>query len=203
MFETAERAGIEEQYLGAVVTSDLSDGSHAALVLGAAGMVGTQLGRALAHLRAEWDRCDKPRKRTTAQIEARAHELKDRRGKPDLRRATIEAITSHASALRRRAMTLSGRNLVIGLLTEFAQARGIDVDLVSPALFHWLAPACPACDGLGANKITDAPSLSKKQCNHCRGSGTWPRPHGAQELHDYMKTNTNCTRSNVKRKLYG
>lgn len=203
MYETHERAGIEEQYLGAALTSDLGADSHATLVLGAAGMSGTQLGCALGHLRAEWDRCDKPRKRTTGEIEARAKELKDKNGKPNVRRATVEAITAHAAAMRARAMRLNGRSLVVGLLTEFAREKGIDVDLVSPALFHWLAPKCPACDGLGAYRMPDAPALSNKRCTHCQGSGQWPRPNGAQELHDHMKANTNTTRGNIKSNLYG
>lgn len=205
MIGTDERPGIEEVYLGATVTSDLTLSVHrrgAADVLIAAGMAPGQLGRALAHLRAEWDRCDKPRKRTKAEIAARSMLYKDKKGHPDMRRATAEAIVEHASALRKRAQSLTGRNLVIGLLTEFAAERGIDPDLVSPALFHWLAPQCGACDGRKKMHIPDTPALSEKDCIHCKGTGLWPRPYGAQELHDHMKQCANAVRGAVKANLY-
>jgi hypothetical protein len=86
--------------------------------------------------------------------------------------------------MRERAARLSGRSTVIGLLTDWALLHGIDCDLISPALFHWLAPACPACDGHGKVKMPDAPSLSAKTCQHCYGEGIWPRPLGAQAIHE-------------------
>jgi hypothetical protein len=184
----SDRATVDEQYATASNTSDLTvDPNHrrAVDVIIAAGMTRNRLGQALANLRSEWDGCAKPPKRTQAQIEARAKELADKRGKPDLRRAKVEALVWHATAMRERAMKLRGRAVVLGLLTEWAVIRGIDVDLLSPALFHWLAPHCPACDGLGRIRREDAPVLGQ-QCNHCHGSGQWMRPMGAGVIHEYI-----------------
>jgi hypothetical protein len=182
---------IEERYLAASNTSDLTmdaDRRGHGDLIAAAGFVHNQLGLSLLHMQGEWDKCDKPRKRTTAEIAMRALAFKDKKGRPDLRRATIEAMVWHASAMRERAAKLSGRSVVVGLLTDWAIERGIDVDLISPALFHWLAPACGACEGRGKYRIPDSPALSNKSCNHCGGAGTWPRPLGAQDIHDLMKT---------------
>jgi hypothetical protein len=203
-----ERPCIEERLLVASNTSSLkidvarSNGADIVLALGMSAR-GNQLGQALIHLRGEWDRCDKPRKRTPAEIAARAKMLKDKKGRPDQRRAAIEAMVWHASAMRERAAKLSGRSVVVGLLTEWATARGIDCDLISPALFHFMAPKCPACDGLGNLKIPDTPSLSAKRCNHCDGQGEWPRPLGARDIHSYIQTCIAKAKGGVGRALYG
>jgi hypothetical protein len=34
--------------------------------------------------------------------------------------------------------------------------------------------------------MDDAPVLGK-QCHYCNGSGTWPRPLGAERIHDWLK----------------
>jgi hypothetical protein len=185
---TADRLTIEESYSTASNTSDLTvDPNHrrAVDVILAAGMTRSRLGQAVIALRAEWDRCEKPPKRSEAQIEARSKELKDRRGKPDIRRARVEAMVWHARMLRERAMKLRGRSAVLGLLTDWALLRGVDVDLLPLALFHWLSPCCPVCDGLGKIKRPDAPVLGS-QCNHCHGTGTWARPLGAAVIHEHI-----------------
>jgi hypothetical protein len=184
----------EERYLAATNTSDLTvAGGKEGLVTGgdiiaAAGFGKSWLGSALLHFRAEWDRCDKPRRKTPAEIAKRAQELPKRNGKPDTRRAEIEALVDHARAMRARAEKLTGRSVVVGLMADWAQPRGIDVDLIGPALFHWLAPACGACEGRGHTKIPDTPALSRKVCNHCNGSGLWPRPHGVELLHAHIRS---------------
>lgn len=194
------RRSLDESYGIARNTSDLTvagglvsgEGlvNKAADILGAAGMMGQRhrLGMALIALQSEWDRCEKPPKRTEAQIEARAAELPDKRGRPDMKRARAEALVWHATALRQRAMSLRGRSVVLGLLTDWATLRGVDVDLLSPAIFHWLAPCCPVCDGHGKLKRPDAPVLGA-QCYHCHGSGAWTRPLGASAIHEHI---TDC-----------
>jgi hypothetical protein len=208
MADTDDRACIEERLLVASNTSSLKIDvarSNGADIILAAGMSarGNQLGFALIHLRGEWDRCEKPRKRTPAEISARAAVLKDKKGRPDIRRAAIEAMVWHASAMRERAAKLAGRSAVIGLLTLWAEERGIDRDLLSPALYHWLAPKCPACDGHGNPKIPDTPSLSAKRCQHCQGVGEWPRPLGAQAIHDHIKSCVGKANGGTGRALYG
>ena len=182
---------IEERYLAASNTSDLTmdaDRRGQGDLVGAAGFVDNQLGLALLHMQGEWDRCDKPRKRNVAEIAVRATAFKDKKGRPDLRRATVEAMVWHASAMRERAAKLSGRSVVVGLLTDWAMERGIDVDLISPALFHWLSPTCPACDGHGKKQVPYGEEPSKENCPHCRGAKEWPRPLGAHDIHTHIKT---------------
>jgi hypothetical protein len=205
MQTTTDRAGIEEQYSTACNTSDLTvDPNHrkAVDIVIAAGLVRCRLGQALNSLRAEWDRCEKPPKRSDAQIEARASELKDKKGRPDVRRAKAEAIVWHARMLRERAMKLRGRSAVLGLLTDWALLRGVDVDLLSVALFHWLSPACPACDGLGKMRLPDAPALGK-QCTHCHGTGTWARPLGASVIHEHIADAIGKAKAGMAGKLRG
>lgn len=182
---------IEERYLAATNTSDLTmkaDHRGQGDLVGAAGFVDNQLGLALLHIQGEWHRCEKPRKRTAAEIAVRAMAFKDKKGRPDLRRATVEAMVWHAAAMRERASRLSGRSVVVGLLTDWAQERGIDADLISPALFHWLAPTCPACDGYGKKRVPYGEEPSKENCPHCRGTKEWPQPLGAHEIHSHIKT---------------
>jgi hypothetical protein len=195
MARTAEAPrSIEEAYATASLTSDMTSfggmvpkdhQTGQSLVILAAGLTKARLGMALIAFRAEWDRCEKPPKRSEAQIEARASELKDKRGKPDIRRARVEAMVWHARMLRERATKLRGRSAVLGLLTDWALLRGVDPDLLSPSLFHWLSPTCAACDGLGKMRLPDAPALGK-QCTHCHGTGTWARPLGASVIHEHI-----------------
>jgi hypothetical protein len=202
---TGERPTIQERYTSATNTSDLTiaaDRTGQGDVILAAGMVRNRLGHALIHLMAEWDRTDKPRKRTAGQIAARAIALKDRHGKPDHRRAAIEAMVWHASAMRQRAATLAGRNQVLGLLQEWAALHGVDPDILSPAIFHWLAPTCPACDGHGKMRIPETPVLGKR-CNHCDGIGRWPAPLGATRVHQYMAACLGKARAEMVKRMYG
>jgi hypothetical protein len=189
-----ERRSIEESYATASLTSDMTafggmvpEGRRTgnSNIILAAALTKARLGIALIAIRAEWDRCEKPPKRSEAQIEARASELKDKRGKLDIRRARVEAMVWHARMLRERAMKLRGRSAVLGLLTDWALLRGVDTDLLSSALFHFLSPTCPACDGLGKMRLPDAPALGK-QCTHCHGTGTWARPLGASVIHEHI-----------------
>ena len=196
MADTAART-IDERYGLARSTSDLTSGgglgpaagftNKALDILGAAGMMGQrhQLGMALIALMHEWDRCDRPPKRTEAQIEARAAQLPDKRGRPDVKRARAEAIVWHARAMRERAAALQGRAAVMGLLTDWAVLRGLDVDLLSPAIFHWLSPTCPVCDGHGRLRRPDAPVLGV-QCYHCHGTKEWAKPMGAWVVHQHI-----------------
>lgn len=208
MADTAERAGIEEKHLAAANTSDLTIAPNRrgqGDIILAAGLAarGNQLGHALIHLRAEWDRADKPAKRSAAEIAKRAAEIPDKKGRPDVRRAGVEALVWHASAMRHRASVLSGRSLVMGLLSDWAALRGVDPDLLSPALFHWLSPTCPACSGIGKTPVLYGKEQSKEACRHCRGEGVWPRPLGAETVHDHIKSCLGKARGQMSAALYG
>ncbi|MFA7291891.1 MAG: hypothetical protein WC023_06540 [Rhodocyclaceae bacterium] len=190
--DTQDPPTVEERYTAATNTSDMTFSPHRrgqADVIGAAAMVAKrhQLAEALVHLRGQWDKIDKPRKRTAADIAKRAAEIPDKKGKPDLRRATIEAMVWHASAMRACAARLGGRNATLGLLTEWARENGVDTDLLSPALYHWLAPKCPACDGRMFLRLPDAPSLTNRKCDACAGTGEWPKPLGAHAIHAHIR----------------
>lgn len=190
MLMATERPGLDEQYLVATNTSDLTlnpDRVCAATHLIAAGLLGNRMGEALIHLRAEWDAADKPRKMTEAEIAARAVELPRRHGKPDVKRARTEALVGYAAGMRNRARQMRGWLPAMLLMREWADARQVDLDLLSPALYHFLNPTCPVCDGHGLRKVPDAPALSAKQCHHCNGSGVWPRPLGAERIHDWLR----------------
>lgn len=186
--DTNDRPGLEEQYLLATSTSDLTlnpDRTCAATHLIAAGLTGNRMGEALTHLRSEWATADKPRKATEAEILARAAALPKAKGKPDVKRARTVLLVEYSAAMRRRAHQLRGWATAMGLLRAWAEARTVDPDLLSPALYHWLAPGCPVCDGLGKRRLPDAPALGK-DCHHCAGTGKWPRPLGAHVVHDWL-----------------
>jgi hypothetical protein len=183
--------GLDEQYLIATNTSNLTlnpDRVCAATHLIAAGLTGNRMGEALSHLRAEWDAADKPRKMTEAEILTRANDFRDRKGRPDVKRIRTEALLGYAVAMRHRAHALRGWLPALTIMGEWAQMRGVDVDLLSPALYHWLHATCPVCDGRGHRRLPEAPVLEKKQCYHCNGSGSWQRPLGAEPIHDWLAT---------------
>lgn len=185
------KPGLDERYIAATNTSDLTlnpDRICAATHLIAAGLLGNRMGEALAHLRGEWDASDKPRKLTELEIVGRAGALPKRNGKPDVKRARMEALVGYATAMRHRAHRMRGWSPALVLMAEWAAARGVDADLLSPSLYHWLSPTCPVCDGHGVRKMADAPTLSAKQCYHCNGAGSWPRPLGADRIHEWLKS---------------
>lgn len=181
--------GLDEQYIAATNSSDLTlDPEHrcAADHLIAAALGGNRMGDALNHLRSEWDTAPKPVKWAEADVIERARSLPKRKGKPDLRAARAQLIVEFAAAQRAVYMGLSGRSVCLHILAEWAALRQVDPDLLSPALYHYLNPLCPVCDGLGKLRHPDAPVLGK-DCHHCAGSGKWPRPLGADKVESFMK----------------
>lgn len=188
--DTSDKPGLDEQYVVATNTSDLTlnpDRTCAATHLIAAGLLGNRMGQALAFLRAEWDVAEKPRKATEDEILARAEQLPKRKGKVDMKRARTEMLVGYAVAIRHRAHGLGGWLHAVGIMAEWAKLRKVDPDLLSPALYHWLAPTCPVCDGLGYRKMEDAPVLGKP-CHHCETKGIWPAPLGASRVKDWLKS---------------
>jgi hypothetical protein len=205
---------LDEAYGIARHTSDMTvmgglvpEGHHNrnADVVMAAGMMAAAgrntLGMALLDLQKEWEACGKPPKRSQAQIEARAAEIPDRKGRPDLARAETEALMWHARAMRELAMKLRTRTTAMRLLLEWAQPRGIDPDLILPAVFHWLAPKCPACNGTG-RRAARWP-LVGAICKHCNGSTEWPRPFGAGVIHEHIADCLGKAKSGMAGKLRG
>jgi hypothetical protein len=189
--------GLDEQYLIATNTSNLTlnpDKVCAATHLIAAGLLGNRMGEALSHLRSEWDSSEKPRKKTEDEIMVRAHELPKRKDKPDVKRARTEALVGHAVALRHHAHGLPGWLPALSIMAEWAILRDVDIDLLSPALYHWLAPVCPVCDGVGERWLFGSVT-ERKPCYHCNGQRApgktegptiWPRPLGAEGIHKWF-----------------
>lgn len=190
MFESTDPPpGLDERYISATNASNLTlDPDHIGPVdhLIAAGLIGNRMGIALNHLLGEWGSAGKPPKWTEAEIQARAEELPVRKGKPDLKRARAEATVTYAQGLRRVYLRLPGRADALAIMLEWAHLRSVDPDLLSPALYHYLNPTCPVCDGLGHLRMQDAPVLGK-QCHHCHGAGTWPRPADAHRVSYWLK----------------
>lgn len=205
MQTTSDKPGLEEQYIAATNASDLTlnpDRTCAATHLIAAGLLGNRMGQALAFLRSEWDAADKPRKATEQEIEARAEELPYRKGKPDVKRARTEMLVGYSVALRHRAHALAGWSSAVAIMGEWAKLRGVDFDLLSPSLYHFLAPTCPVCDGLGHRKMEGAPVLGKA-CHHCGGTGKWPRPLGADRVSDWLKACAGKARADRSGLIHG
>jgi len=202
-----DKPGIEERYLTATNTSDLTFDaarSSQADVIGAAGMVRNRLGMALWHLQSAWDKADKPAKRSAAEIAKRAAEIPDKKGRPDLKRAQAEALVWHAGAMRALAQSMPGRSAALGLLKEWATFYGVDHDLLSPALFHFLAPRCPVCEGTRrVHHGYGKPGATEKTCDHCKGIGDWPRPLGADRVHEHMRKCFQRAKSDMVGALYG
>lgn len=200
-----DRPGLDEQYIAATNASDLTlDPNHlcAADHLIAAALGGNRMGDALNHLRSEWDAALKPAKWTEADVSARAQTLPKRKGKPDLKMARGQLIVEHASALRGVYMRLAGRVVCLGILAEWAARRDVDADLLSPALYHYLNPLCPVCDGLGKLRHPDAPVLGK-DCHHCAGTGKWPRPLGAERVESFLKGSVGKAKAQRGQNLHG
>jgi len=172
--DTNERPGLDELYLLATNTSDLSvdaDRTTAADHLIAAGLVGNRMGSILIHLIGEWTAADKPPKWTDDEVALRAQSLpKLKKDKPDLKRARAEAMSAYNRAVREVYFSLPSRMDALAIMAEWAHRRGVDVDLLSTSLYHHLSPACPVCEGRKNLLLPDAPVLGK-QCHACDGTG--------------------------------
>ncbi|HYD75753.1 MAG TPA: hypothetical protein VEB23_04975 [Ramlibacter sp.] len=202
--DTNERPGIEEQYQTAGNTSDLTVDAErrgAGDVLIAAGWSDSRMGMALLRLHSEWDAAAKPRRMTDAQVRQLAATIPDARGKPNMSRARSEAIVWYARELRLLATSLKSRSGVLQQIHAWALLKGISADYVGPALFHWLSPVCPVCDGHGLRKVPDQPALSGKRCHACGGSGKSARPEGSTRIQNHLDYCVTVARHSLKARL--
>lgn len=171
--DTHDRPNLDEQYIMATNASDLTldaDRTTAVDHLIAAGLVGNRMGSILVHLTGEWASADKPPKWSDDEVSLRARSLPYRKGKPDLKRARAEAMSAHNRAMREVYLSLPSRRDAIAILAEWANRRGVDLDVLSPSLYHHLQPACSVCEGRKQLRMPDAPVLGK-QCYACDGTG--------------------------------
>lgn len=185
---TDDAPGILERYQAATETSDLTLSDHqggAADMLIAAGLSAETVGVALARLRGEWDSAAKPRmpsavivKLVAARIRAQdAHDKESARthGRPYKApgsadwRARAEAIGWYTRELRLFAQGLKTRAACVEYVRQWCELKGLDQDYAGAALYHWLDPNCPVCEGRGMTKPPDAPTLTKS-CHACSGT---------------------------------
>jgi hypothetical protein len=192
MADTQEKPGVTERYLAATETSNLTLLDHrmgAPDLLIAAGLSEETVGNALVRLMGEWDSSAKPRMPTTANIKAVAQamrvsdasqkaaaELHSRPykspGKAEVR-ARAEAIGWYSRELRLFAQGLKSRAECVEHVRQWFALKGMDEDYAGAALYHWLEPNCPVCEGRGKVKPPDAPVLTR-QCHACSGTGRTP-----------------------------
>lgn len=214
MLADTERAGVEERYEVACNTSSLkveAEKGGSADVMIAAGWNDSRVGMALLRLASEWNSAAKPRRMTDAQVRALAEANPDDRGKPRTSWARSEALLWHRKELRLLAVSLKSRASVLEQLTHWAFVKGIDPAVVGPALYHWLAPTCTVCDGLGKRKVAadvllngrslDSPKLSAKQCHACQGTGHTPHPQGSARVLGHIDYVVQVARQSLKRRL--
>jgi hypothetical protein len=103
MFETGERAGVEERYSVAGNTSDMSveaDKRNSADVIIAAGWSPSRLGMALLRLHSEWSGLAKPHKPTKKGIDAMAETIKGEDAQADANRAKSNGELARLQALQ-------------------------------------------------------------------------------------------------------
>lgn len=192
--DTHDRPGLDELYLLATNASDLTvdaDRTTAADHLIAAGLVGNRMGSILIHLIGEWMAADKPPRPSEYDIALRAELLWCALGvghkkKPDLKRTRAELMNAHARAMRAVYFSLPSRMDALAIMADWARWKGVDVDLLSPALYRHLDPACPVCEGRGKMVMADAPVLGK-ECHACGGTGIYPQALGAHRIRDWLK----------------
>ena len=154
MLMNEDRAGIEEQYSQATTTSNLrveADKRSAADVLIASGMSNSRLGAALMRLHTEYSSDSVPRRNASE--------------------------TDHRLMMGR----LKTLPAVLDAVAAQAYQWGIErPHVVAMAVVaHWLDDLCHHCEGRGQEKIKDTPTLSWKNCKHCKGTGRTELTHGS------------------------
>lgn len=179
MLINEDRAGIEEQYGQACTSSNLrveADRRSAADVLIASGMSNSRLGGALMRLRSEYGSDSVPRRSATE--------------------------TDHRLMMGR----LKTLPAVIAAVTAQAQSWGIDrPEAVALAVVsHWLDNICRHCEGRGKDRIKDTPTLSGKNCKHCRGTGRVDLTHGSagRRIEGFIEDCINRWRQSTSKRLH-
>jgi hypothetical protein len=213
MFETGERAGVEERYSVAGNTSDMSveaDKRNSADVIIAAGWSPSRLGMALLRLHSEWNGLAKPRRASNEAVAVicAAHKADDalKRSKGEqipnttpAARAQAEADRWYATELRLTANGLKSRAAVWAQLEAWIGQKGIASNQAAETLYWWLDPICPKCSGHGLRKVHNQPALSAKRCG-CNG-GKRGAPEGAGRMIEYLDYCVGVARGSLKKRL--
>lgn len=198
---TNERPGIEESYLTASNTSDLTveaDRRGAGDVLIAAGWNATRLGGALSRLHTDWDRAEKPARLDRIGIERLAERIRDEdareaaaakrdgvpytKPRPAMARAQAMAQDWYGNAVadligKLHALPDVYRQVVLRLVRWSVS----DAEQKAAGLIRWwLNQTCPACNGTKLQVVEGTGRHSGKVCKACSGSGLREIPHGQE-----------------------
>lgn len=176
----------EERYGTATKASNLrvqAERSGSADSLIAAGWSKSRLGAALMRFHSEWDGCEKPRRQSHERIQLMAKTFKARAdGKVEfspgvwmapMAAAHRQAHDWHIHEVKLLLQKLKTLPDVRRELVMWTAKQGIEnpEGRVAEIIIWWLDHVCPACDGLGKDKIPGTPSLSHKDCRVCHGTG--------------------------------
>lgn len=176
-----ERPGIEENYSGAVNTTNLrmevreDSPDGAAGVLIAAGWSPSRLGAALMRLHTEYDSTSIPPGETSATDRALLQ----------MGLKTLPAVRQH--------------------LADQAVHWGIDrpFEVATAVIAWWLAKTCRTCRGRQFQTIPGTPALSNRVCRACGGSGE-SRLHYGQDgrrLANYLDDCVSRAQHSIKKRL--
>jgi len=210
MIDTDDRPTVEESYISASNTSNLSvkaerrgDGD----VIICAGWSRSRTGQALMRLRSEWDAAEKPRAQSAEAIQALARTLSASEPGPlQLKQAQDLA----ANWLLQAQMELMGK---LKSLPDVREQLALDVvdkwrvidsrQLIAKVIKHWLSPACSCCQGRRWQMIPGTPMLSSRACGECHGGGVAPVPAGEDGRHllGYIEDCLRHARGSIGRRL--
>lgn len=177
MLTDSDRRGVEETYLSAGNTSNLTveadrrcDGD----VLIAAGWSAGQFGGALMRLRSEFDGA------------ARLPGM----GKTDFL-LLMDKLKSFRAAQEMAASVTA------------AWGAQEPQKLADAVIWWWLDKTCHSCDGLKFQRIAGAPVLSAKACRACQASGEARLPGGemGKRLENYLDDLVSSARSRIRKRL--
>lgn len=188
------KPNVEERYSSATHTSNLrveAERSGPADVLIAAGWSPSRLGSAMMRLHSEWDGAEKPRRPTREAIELIAASRPRIIGfKLDIEGAKAVANDWYMHEMGMLLQKLKTMQLVRQQLVLWAEGNQIsDAEKrVAGVMCWWLDHICPACDGLGKERIPGTPSLSHRDCKMCRGTRETRIPHQAGLIADLMES---------------
>jgi hypothetical protein len=179
MLTNDDRPNIEEQYSQACTSSNLrvqAEKRSSADVLIASGMSNSRIGGALMRLRSEYGSDSVPRRNASA--------------------------TDHRLMMGR----LKTLPAVLQAVTSQAHRWGIDrPEAVALAVVsHWLDNICRHCEGRGKERIKDTPTLSGKNCKHCRGTGRIDLTHGSagRRVEGFIEDCINRWRQTTAKRLF-
>lgn len=194
------RRNLDESLTRANNSSDLSLRAHQrsdADLVAAAGLLPSQLGRALIRLRSEYDAAARPAGTALLApiVQAQAPCGSE---EPRLTHAEVEA----ARQLLLRLKTLPAVHAA--LMAKLEAWGTASAHLVCAAVLSWwLDDRCPSCNGTRYEVVPGGGRQSARRCKACKGSGVSEIPQGeaGRQLAGFMDHCVSATGSAVRRRL--